>query len=279
MSEIVFDLRGADGTILSGSASVVFSDWRGDKECWLYVSPHDDDVVLGAGLTFVSGLALGIETHVIVSTIGAGYCRAEHRETIGQIRRGECCRSFEVLGLPASNLHFFDYRATDILSNVGRRFTSDLSCPTAIAGASGFQNSFTWLLRQVRPNRVFLPSQTDIHPAHKSVHEEFLISVFHARGKIWPELGDPITEFPKLYEYATYNDYIDPPTLRVRTSDDLLERKLLGIAAYVSQEQIELLVQTVRNMGAREYIHELIFKLFDPKQYDLLFDGEKENKK
>ncbi|MDR2762912.1 MAG: hypothetical protein LBB88_09945, partial [Planctomycetaceae bacterium] len=58
------------------------------------------------------------------------------------------------------------------------------------------------------------------------------------------------------------------------TSADLLEKKLRGIAAYVSQEQIELIVQTVRNMGAKEYIHELIFKLFDPKQYDLLFDGK-----
>ncbi|MDR1485719.1 MAG: PIG-L family deacetylase [Planctomycetaceae bacterium] len=273
MSEIIFDLRCADGVILSGEPSAVFSDWCGDNECWLYVSPHDDDVVLGAGLTFVSGLTLGIKTHAIVSTIGAGYCRAEHRETIGQIRRGECCRSFELLGLPASNLHFFDYRATDMLSNLGRRFTDDPNCLTAIAGASGFQNSFTWLLRQIRPNRVFLPSQTDIHPAHKAVHEEFLISVFHARGKIWPELGSPITEFPRLYEYATYSDYIEPPTLRVRTSEDLLERKLQGIAAYVSQEQIDLIVATVRSMGAHEYIHELTFKLFDPKQYDALFDG------
>ncbi|MDR2345711.1 MAG: PIG-L family deacetylase [Planctomycetaceae bacterium] len=273
MSEIIFDLRSADGTILSGGPSVVFSDWRGADECWLYVSPHDDDVVLGAGLIFVAGIELGIKTHVIVSTIGAGYCRAEHRETIGQIRRSECCRSFEMLGLPPSNLHFFDYRATDMLANLGRRFTSDQNCPTAIAGASGFQNSFTWLLRQILPNRVFLPSQTDIHPAHKAVHEEFLISVFHARGKIWPELGNPMTQFPRLYEYATYNDYIEQPTLRVRTSIDLLERKLQGIAAYVSQEQIDLLVATVRNTGPREYIHELIFKLFDPKQYDILFDG------
>jgi LmbE family N-acetylglucosaminyl deacetylase len=273
VSEIIFDLRGADGMISSGKPSEIFSDWRGAEECWLYVSPHDDDVVLGAGLTFVAGIELGIKTHVIVSTIGAGYCRAEHRETIGQIRRAECCRSFELLGLPSRNLHFFDYRATDMLANLGRRFTDDPSCPTAIAGASGFQNSFTWLLRQIRPNRVFLASQTDIHPAHKAVHEEFLISVFHARGKIWPELGSPLTEFPRLYEYATYSDYIEPPTLRIRTSDDLLDRKLRGIAAYVSQEQIDLIVATVRSMGAREYIHELVFKLFDPKQYDILFDN------
>ncbi|MDR1477404.1 MAG: PIG-L family deacetylase [Planctomycetaceae bacterium] len=271
MSKIIFDVRNADGTILSGEPSAVFSDWRGADECWLYVSPHDDDVVLGAGLTFVAGIELGIKTHATVSTIGAGYCRPEHRETIGQIRRDECRHSFELLGLPSGNLHFFDYLATDMLANLGRRFTNDLDCPTAIAGASGFQNSFTWLLRQVKPNRVFLPSQTDIHPAHKAVYEEFLISVFHARGKIWPELGDPLTEFPKLYEYATYSDYIEPPTLRVRTSDDLLERKLRGIAAYVSQEQIDLMVATVRKMGAHEYIHEVVFKLFDPQQYDILF--------
>ncbi|MDR1925487.1 MAG: PIG-L family deacetylase [Planctomycetaceae bacterium] len=272
MSEIIFDVRNPDGEVLSGSPSLVFSGWCGDGECWLFVSPHDDDVVLGAGLFFVSGLELGVKTHAIVSTIGAGYCRPEHRNTIAQIRRAECRNSFGLLGLPESNLHFLDYLATDMLANLGRRFTNDPACTTAIAGANGFQNSFTWLLRQIRPTRVFLPSQTDFHPAHKAVHEEFLISVFHARGKIWPELGEPITEFPKLYEYATYCDYIEPPTLRIRTSENLLERKLKGIAAYESQEQIELLVTTFRNLGAREYIHELNFKLFDPMQYDALFD-------
>ena len=272
MSEILFARRSSNRILVSSRPDHVFQSWKGDQERWLFVAPHDDDIVIGAGLHFIAGIDSGVSTHAIVSTIGAGYCRPEHKESIAQIRREECYKSFEILGLPRENLHFLDYMATDILQNLGRRFTDDPASPTAIAGADGFQNSYTWLLRQIRPSRVFLPSQTDIHPAHKAVHEEFIISVFHAQGKIWPELGEPIAKFPRLYEYATYSDYIEPPTHQVKTSLDLLERKLEGIAAYESQEQIESLIVNLRSLGPREYIREMEFKLFNPQQYDALFE-------
>ncbi|MDR3181387.1 MAG: PIG-L family deacetylase [Planctomycetaceae bacterium] len=272
MSEIYFDRRTTRGTIISSMPSQVFRDWKGSEERWLFVSPHDDDVVIGAGLHFIAGLMSGVDTHAIVATIGAGYCKMEHKDTIAHIRRKECRKSFEMLGLPEENLHFLDYWANDIVKNLGRRFVDDPESSTVIAGANGFQNSFTWLIRQIRPSRVFLPTQTDIHPAHRAVHSEFLISIFHAIGKIWPELGEPIKSFPILYEYATYNDYVEPPNHRVRTSPDLLEHKLAGISAYASQEQIDLLVVNIREQGPREYIREMNFKIYDPSKYDDLFN-------
>ena len=272
MTEILFARRANNRIVVSSSPNHVFKNWQGENERWLFVSPHDDDIVIGAGLHFIAGIESGISTHAVVSTIGAGYCKLEHKDTIAQIRRAECIKSFEILGLPRENLHFLDYWATEILQNLGRRFIHNQASPTAIAGADGYQNSFTWLLRQVRPSRVFLPSQTDIHPAHKAVHAEFIISVFHAQGKIWPELGEPLAMFPRLYEYATYSDYIEPPNHQVKTSPDLLERKLEGIAAYESQEQIEALVVNIRCQGPREYVREMEFKLFNPQQYDALFE-------
>jgi LmbE family N-acetylglucosaminyl deacetylase len=271
MSDILFERRSKNRTIVSNQPSHVFADWKGSEERWLYVAPHDDDIVLGAGLHFVAGIECSVDTYAVVSTIGAGYCRLEQRDTIAQIRREECQKSFEILGLPKDHLYFFDYPASMILANLGRRLDADPQCSTSIAGANGFQNSYTWLIRHIRPTRIFLPSQTDIHPVHKAVHEEMIISVFHAIGNIWPELGEPISEFPKLYEYATYSDYIEPPTHRVRTSPDLLERKLKGIAAYESQEQIEVLVVNIRKSGAREYLREMEFHVFNPAQYDDLF--------
>ena len=273
MSEIFFARRCSNNRIfVSSRPDHVFQNWEGESERWLFVAPHDDDIAIGAGLHFIAGIESGVSTYAVVATIGTGYCRLEHKDTIAQIRREECYKSFEILGLPRDNLHFLDYWATDILSHLGRRFTDNPASTTAIAGADGFQNSFTWLLRQIRPSRVFLPSQTDIHPAHKAVHEEFIISVFHAQGKIWPELGEPIAKFPRLYEYATYSDYIEPPTHQVKTSTDLFERKLAGIAAYESQEQIESIVVNIRSLGPREYIREMGFKLFNPQQYDALFE-------
>lgn len=274
MNGIVFERRTSEGVRSSADPAEIWPLWKGNEERWLFVAPHDDDIVLGAGLHFVAAIECKIPTFAVVSTTGeAGYCRPEHRGQIAEIRRRECKKSFELLGLAAENLFLFDYPDANLAPNLGHRPTEDPNCATAIEGATGFQNSFTWILRKVKPSRVFLPSQTDIHPDHKAVHEEFVISIFHASGNIWPELGKPIREIPKLYEYATYCDFIDPPTIRLRTSPELLEKKLLGVSAYKSQEQIESLVKTVRETGPVEYVRELEFNVFNPAQYDSLFSS------
>ena len=86
--------------------------------------------------------------------------------------------------------------------------------PTEVEGASGLQNAYPHVLRQVRPTRVFLPTITDLHPDHRIVNEEMLISLFHAQGSIWPELGPPVAVVPAVYEYATYCDFPEAPQLR-----------------------------------------------------------------
>ena len=86
-----------------------------------------------------------------------------------------------------------------------------------------------------------------------------MISLFHAQGNIWPELGEPIIDVPQVYEFAVYCDFPSAPQIRIDAPPELLERKLAGIQAYVSQEQIEAVVQIQRDIGAVEYLRELNF--------------------
>ena len=270
---IKFDLRRHGKVETSANPADIWPDWKGKDERWLFVAPHDDDIVCGAGLTFISSIECGIDTYAIVSTTGeAGYCRLEQRNTIASIRREECKKSFEFLGLPKNNLIMFNYPDAHLPAFLGHKLTDDPNDKNAVAGATGLQNSYVCAIRKLNPSRVFLPALTDIHPDHKTTHTEFVMSIFHAQGRIWPELGPPIQEIPKLYEYATYCDFITPPEIRIRTSRELLEKKIAAIEAYASQEQIELLVSRIRTGGPQEYIRELEFNIIEPGKYDSLFD-------
>ena len=271
-SNVIFDRRTEQDTISSADPAVIWSDWQGDKEKWLFFAPHDDDIVLGAGLTFLAGIHLGVDVHAgIISNGRMGYCTPEQHDTIKQVRKEETRESFRLLGMPENNLYQFDYDDGDLLQQSGRRFASDPNDPRAIAGAVGLQNTMTWLLRKVRPTRVFMPNRLDIHPDHRAVNMDLLISIFHAQGQIWPELGTPISVIPKLYEYPTYNDFIAPPTIRVRVSDDLVEKRLTGIALFKSQLQIEMMVNELRKVGGNEYLFELTFEIFSARKYESLF--------
>ena len=51
----------------------------------------------------------------------------------------------------------------------------------------------------------------------------------------------------------------------------MLDIKLQAILAYASQEQIGALVETQRAGGPVEYLRELEFRFYAPKQYNALF--------
>ncbi len=272
---ITYYRRTAGATQSTANIAELLPNWQGGRECWMFVSAHDDDIVTGAGLTFQTGLAEGAQVHAVVTTDGRmGYCKFTQRRLISEIRQSEAERSFQILGLPADNLHFLNFPDCNLNPYRGRHFAT-IGDPTEVEGASGLQNAYPHILRQIRPTRVFLPTISDLHPDHRIVNEELLISLFHAQGNIWPELGPPIETIPAVYEYATYCDFPAPPQLRIVTPASMLETKLEAIRAYTSQEQIDVLIDVQRNAGPQEYIREVEFNFYSPRQYEKLFTDEK----
>lgn len=267
--------RRLDGrTISSPQIGEIFTNWQADQERWLFLSAHDDDIVVGAGLMFQAAIAEGVETHAVITTDGRmGYCRLSQRHSISEVRRQEAEASFQLLQLPPERLHFLGFPDCNLNPYRGRRLTTE-GDPTEIQGASGLQNAFPYMLRKIRPTRVFVPTITDLHPDHRIVNQEMLISLFHAQGKIWPELGEPIETVPAVYDYATYCDFPEPPQIRIDTPPAMLERKLEAIRSYASQEQIDLVVDVQREVGPVEYIREIAFNFYSPKQYHRLFGRE-----
>ena len=273
-----------------------------DRERWLFIAPHDDDVVLGGGMLLAQAAGAGVHTTVCVVTDGRmGYCRADQRDDIVAIRWAETERAMEILGGP--DIRRLEYPDCDLPNYAGRRRISGnmtgsageapagaatgtdvggdveasatVEHPDPRGGHSGLQNSLTALLRDFRPTRVFVPTGADYHPDHQVVHRELLISLFHATGAIWPELGSPLPEPPPLYEMAIYCDFPAPPTLQMEGDAESFEAKLSAIAAFASQEQIAAIVEGVRAAGPYEYFREVPFALYDSRHYAELFrDGE-----
>ena len=66
------------------------------QQTWLFVSPHDDDLCIGAGLFMQAAIREGATVQVLIVTDGCmGYCHLEDRDRIVDIRREETFKSFE----------------------------------------------------------------------------------------------------------------------------------------------------------------------------------------
>jgi len=236
------------------------------------ISPHDDDAIIGGGLMMLSALRAKVAVHVAVITDGSqGYCSAKEEDTIGEIRQRETFAACKRLGVKRSNVHWLGFPDCQLSQYQGRR-RAEASDATACQGYTGLQNSFTELLRRLKPTQVFLPTSSDLHPDHKIVYAEMLISCFHASGAIWPELGKPLKKVPHIHELAVYCNFPAPPQLRVKAPMSALRKKLDAILEFQSQRQIKSLVQLVGQAGPVEYIRSVPFHLYNPHVYRDMFE-------
>ncbi|MBN1649421.1 MAG: PIG-L family deacetylase [Spirochaetales bacterium] len=262
-----FSLRTSAGVIRSAHCAGIMENWQEGAEKWLFVSPHDDDACIGGGLLIQKALQEKVSVSLVVVTDGAnGYCDLDQKDTICRIRRDETASAYALLGV--KDVHCLDYPDGGLALHAGRHPSSD--GPDVRQGFSGLQNSFTACLRRFRPTRVFVLSDSDYHPDHKTVHRELLISLFHAAGAIWPELG-PSTEIPFLYEMAAYCNFAKSPAIELEASPDEFNRKLAAVGVWRSQKQISLLLDTLRENGPFEYFTVHGFGLYNPAEYRELF--------
>ncbi len=254
------------------SLASVSRHWKQEKECFLFVSPHDDDVVIGGALLILAALKMKVPVHVAIVTDGRmGYCTDEQKDSIVDIRREETYASLRSLGVKKRNIHFLGFPDCQLSDFRGRRAARQ-GDPAVIEGFTGMQNAFTSLLRKVQPNQVFLPTNSDLHPDHRYVHSELMISCFHAAGEIWPELGKPLPRLPYVHEMAVYCNFPSPPKLRIQASLKAFQKKLDAIRLFKSQKQISTLVKHVEQSGPWEYLRPVEFALYNPAVYRDMFE-------
>ena len=238
------------------------------QQTWLFVSPHDDDLCIGAGLFMQAAIREGVTVQVLIVTDGCmGYCRLEDRDRIVDIRRQETYESFAILGVPQDHIHYVGYPDGGLVPFIGRRKAQ--SGEDAIAGYIGLQNAFTYHLRKIRP-RVYVPTHTDLHPDHRITHSELMISVFHAAGAIWPELGEPLDQPPNVGELAVYCDFVDLPNLEIISDDEAFQRSS-GASPFTSRRFRSSGSGEPRRAGPYEYVRESEFRLFTPDTYKPFF--------
>ena len=188
------------------------------RETWLFVSPHDDDLCLSCGLLMQQAVAEGVNVQVLVVTDGRmGYCTLEQRDTHRRDPPQGDVRVVRASSASPSSTSTTSATPTaaSTRSRAAARHRPDDEVK-AIEGYVGLQNAFTYHLRRTRATRVFVPTSADLHPDHQVTHNELMICLFHAAGTIWPELGEPLADVPKVYELAIYCDFPAPPQLQIQ---------------------------------------------------------------
>jgi LmbE family N-acetylglucosaminyl deacetylase len=226
--------------------------------------------MIGSGILLQKAIDENVKITILITTDGSmGYCQDSDRDDIADKRRIETLESFRKIGI--NDVRWLNFPDSQLFLFMGKRKAGDKD-PCVIEGFTGLQNAYTYYFRLLKPTRIFLPSGADLHIDHKITYQETLISLFHCNSLIWPELGAPLSEIPKIYEMAIYCDFIEKPEIKVEGDEKNLEVKLNGIKAYKSQKKIiTSLVNKLQSGGPVEYFRDVKFSLYSPDNYKDLF--------
>jgi len=229
---------------------------------WIVVSPHDDDAVIGMGLTIHAASQQGVEVHIVVATNGAlGYVHLSEREGLVETRLAELAASCAVVGVPGDRVHSFGFPDGSLAAHQGCRGPDE--SPT-------FAQRLVSLLREVRPSSVFVCTPGDVHPDHTIAATQSDIACVWASGRIWLERGEPLP-LPQRFHYACYAPFDGDPELEVQGVEAGLVAKVAAMRCFPSQGVIEPFIEQLRQEGPYEYFKRARTLGYSPSVYRGLF--------
>lgn len=242
----------------SPDLSLFFPGWE-PGETVAFLSPHDDDVLLGAAYLLLAVLENGGRPLVLVFCSGdAGYSSIRNKAIIVEQRKRETLEAYGQLGLGQENILFFDIPDFSVMTRISRILPS----------GRGLIEEQVRIFRQEKVSRVVFSSGYFEHWDHTAVH---LMGMYTS-----PQAGDPVLAglggqpFPprSYYVYSVWADFEPSPTqpeaIRaekgILVSAEVEDRVRRAIQAFASQSRIFTHIVNYREKRRSEFGYLELYK-------------------
>ncbi len=180
----------------SSKIDLIFPGWK-EGESVAFLSPHDDDVLLGAGyLLLATAENKGNPLLVIFCSGDAGYSSIREKKSIAQRRKAEASQAYGILGLKKKNIFYFNISDFCLMPHITRKFS----------GSRGIFDEQLKLFRKEKVSRIVFSSGYFEHWDHTAV---FLMGIYTS-----PQAGDPVladigapSRVRSYYIYSVWADF------------------------------------------------------------------------
>jgi LmbE family N-acetylglucosaminyl deacetylase len=180
----------------SRSIELFFPDWRkGEKVAFL--SPHDDDVILGAAYLLMATLEQGGIPLVFIFCSGdAGYSIEEDKNSIVRKRKKETKKAYTNLGIPEEDIFYSDIPDFSLSLYVNRN----------LPRGKGLFEEQVKHFRGEKVSRVVFSSGFYEHWDHTAVYHMGIYTSPQAGDPILADLGAPYGP-RSYYVYSVWGDF------------------------------------------------------------------------
>lgn len=233
----------------SRNIELFFPDWKkGEKVAFL--SPHDDDVILGAAYLLMATLEQGGNPLVFIFCSGdAGYSSEEDKDSIVRKRRKETQKAYGSLGIQEENIFYSDIPDFSLSLYVNRN----------LPRGKGLFEEQVKHFREEQVSRVVFSSGFYEHWDHTAVYHMGIYTSPQAGDPILADLGVPY-EPRSYYVYSVWGDF-DP----AKSEEDAI-RADKGIL--VDQNSENLVREAVQAFSSQKKIFKTIVDYREKRKSD-----------
>jgi len=183
----------------SKEIDLIFPDWQ-KGETVAFLSPHDDDLLLGAGYLILATIENSGNPLLLIFCSGdAGYSSPQEKNSIIQNRRRETFEAYRMLGLKEENIIFFNISDFCLMPYVSRKVLRD----------RGLFDEQVRIFRKERVSRVVFSSGYFEHWDHTAVFKMGIYTSPQAGDPVLADLGAPF-RVKSYYVYSVWGDF-EPP--------------------------------------------------------------------
>jgi len=180
----------------SDNMDVLFPDWA-QGETVAFFSPHDDDIVLGAGYLLLATVENKGRPLVFIFCRGdAGYSTPREKASIVSTRRHEALSAYQELGVEKRNVFFFGIPDFCLMESVSR---------TGRSGKFLFERIIK-IFRAEKISRVVFPSGHYEHWDHTAAFFQGIYTSPQAGDPVLADLGAPYAARTRLV-YSVWGDF------------------------------------------------------------------------
>lgn len=219
----------------SKNIDILFPEWQ-EGETVAFLSPHDDDVLLGAGYLLKATVENNGNPLLLIFCSGdAGYSFPEEKDIITQRRRQEAIQAYGILGVKEENIHNFDIPDFSLMPHINRNLHQE----------KGLFEEQVRIFREQKVSRVVFSSGFFEHWDHTAVFNMGIYTSPHAGDPVLADIGEPFAA-KSHYIYSVWGDFepIQPGDSGIRAdkgtlADDKTEEEIRrSIRCFESQRKI-----------------------------------------
>lgn len=223
----------------------VFPDWDPKRERLIFLSPHDDDALLGAGYLLLYCLEEGAEVYVAVLCDGSGgYSKPEDKDRIVDIRRLETLNAYSKIGIKKENIIRFDYPDFCLIDYLS------LKLPT---GEYASVHSIVREFRRVKPTRLIVPNEYREHLDHKAASWIGSFTGPQVGDNVLADLGEP-SRIKSYLMYSVWGDFSPEDALIKGRQTNIRGNLVLAVSPDVEDTIIKALSEFKSQMKVIEML-------------------------